>query len=236
MDLNQTKPQQNIAETQTQTQAQNKGAFLSNGGNTPLKIDLMNIVTFLMFYSPIIIVVFVLSISFISQNFKGLIYLAFLIFLSFMRGYVIFSTYTEKNSANTQYKSTNEICNMVQYSKYGNAGFSIFVISFTLMYLCTPMFINNSINYSLLGGLLTYLIADIAIRYVKKCVVSVSNIFFNIIGGACLGAFIPWLFYSSGGGNLMFFNEINNNKDVCSLPKKQKFVCKTYRNGELISS
>ena len=207
-----------------------------SNGNSPLKIELMNIVTFLMFYSPIIISVFVLSISFISQNFKGLIYLAFLIFLSLIRSFVIFSTYNEKNSANTQYKSPNDICNMIQYSKYGNAGFSIFVTSFTFMYLCMPMFMNNNINFSLFGGLLAYLIADIAIRYSKKCIVSVSNIIFNIIGGASLGAFIPWLFYTSGGANFMFFNEINGNKDVCSMPQKQKFVCKTYRNGELISS
>ena len=45
-------------------------------GNIPMRMDVMNLITILMFYSPIIIAVFILSISFVSQNFKGLIYLA----------------------------------------------------------------------------------------------------------------------------------------------------------------
>ena len=174
-------------------------------GNIPMRMDVMNLITILMFYSPIIIAVFILSISFVSQNFKGLIYLGFLIFVSLIRGFVIYSTKTEKSPP--EYKSPNAICNMIQYSRYGNAGFSIFVIAFTLLYVCMPMFLNNSINYAIFGGLMAYLIADIAIRYSKKCIMSASNIFFNIVAGASLGAFIPFIFYASGGANLMFFNE-----------------------------
>jgi len=208
--------------------------LLQQSGNVPLRMDFMNIFTFLMFYSPIILVVFVLSISFIAQNMKGMIYLGFLIFICFLRGIFIKNTNTKET---TEYKSPNALCNMVQYTRYGNAGFSIFVISFTLMYLCMPMFLNGSINYTIFAFITSYLIADIAIRYSKKCFTNLYLVFTNILAGAVLGLTIPTIFYSiPTGANYMFFNEMSVNKDVCSMPKKQKFVCKTYRNGELINA
>ena len=48
-----------------------------------------NIATILTFYSPLIITVIILSLSFIFQNFKGLGYLAFLLIFSFIRGLIM---------------------------------------------------------------------------------------------------------------------------------------------------
>jgi len=167
------------------------------------------------------------------QNFKGFIYLGFLILFSFLRSQIIFWM---KKIDDVEYVSPNAICNMVQYSKYGNAGFSIFVIAFTFFYICMPMFLNNDINYLVFGGLLTYLIADIAIRYSKKCLHSPIHIIFNIIAGGSLGVLVPYIFYALGGSKFMFFNEISSNKEVCSMPKKQTFKCAVYKNGELVGS
>jgi hypothetical protein len=47
--------------------------------SSPLKLfQPMNIIVFLSFYSPIIVATSITSLSFIFQNFKGLIYLGFL--------------------------------------------------------------------------------------------------------------------------------------------------------------
>ena len=100
----------------------------------------MNLIVLLTFYSPIIIALGVLSMSFIFQNFKGFIYLGFLLSVSVAREFLLMI------SGATQKVSANRVCDMAQYSKYGNTGFSIFVITFTLFYICMPMFLNKDVN------------------------------------------------------------------------------------------
>jgi hypothetical protein len=42
--------------------------------------------------------------------------------------------------------------------------------------------------------------------------------------------------YGSNLKGYLFINEINNNKEVCSMPSKQQFKCSVYKNGELVGS
>jgi hypothetical protein len=89
----------------------------------------MNIIVFLSFFSPIILATSITSMSFIFQNFKGLIYLGFLIGCCVVREYV----YIMSNAQPIVNDGT--ICTSIQYSKYGNPTFSAFVFAFTIMYL-----------------------------------------------------------------------------------------------------
>jgi hypothetical protein len=125
---------------------------------------------------------------------------------------------------------------MAQYSKYGNTGFSIFVITFTLFYICMPMFLNKDVNWWVFGGLLFYLLMDVGIRYMKQCITQVSDILLNLVTGAAVGLLIPGLLYVGGSSKYLFFNEISSTKEICSMPKKQNFKCAVYKNGELIGS
>ena len=190
----------------------------------------MNLIVLLTFYSPIIIALGVLSMSFIFQNFKGFIYLGFLLSVSVAREFLLMI------SGATQKVSANRVCDMAQYSKYGNTGFSIFVISFTLFYICMPMFLNKDVNWWVFGGLLFYLLMDVGIRYMKQCITQVSDILLNLVTGAAVGLLIPGLLYVGGSSKYLFFNEISSTKEICSMPKKQNFKCAVYRNGELIGS
>ena len=190
----------------------------------------MNLIVLLTFYSPIIIALGVLSMSFIFQNFKGFIYLGFLLSVSVAREFLLMI------SGATQKVSANRVCDMAQYSKYGNTGFSIFVISFTLFYICMPMFLNKDVNWWVFGGLLFYLLMDIGIRYMKQCITQVSDILLNLVTGAAVGLLIPGLLYVGGSSKYLFFNEISSTKEICSMPKKQNFKCAVYRNAELIGS
>lgn len=190
-----------------------------------------NILVLLTFYSPLIIAVCVLSMSFIFQNFNGFIYLGFFIAVSILREFILMISGVKSSTAN----ATASICSSVQYSKFGNSGFSVFAIAFTILYLCLPMFLNKDVNYVVFGILLAYLLLDIGIRSFKQCI-SKIDIFINLVTGATAGVVIPMLMYAGGSSKYLFFNEVSSNKQICSMPKKQEFKCKVFQNGELIGS
>jgi hypothetical protein len=199
--------------------------------DTPLMLaQPYNLIVFLTFYSPIIVAVVIVAMSFIFQNFKGFIYLGFLLGVSVLREFIFMIT-----GAPAMTPGKN-ICTMVQYSKYGNSAFSVFTLAFTIMYICLPMIINNDVNWWVIGALLSYLFMDIGIRYTKQCITGFSDLLINLLGGATLGLIIPSLMYTGGASKYLFFNEISSNKEVCSMAKKQTFKCAVYKNGELIGS
>jgi hypothetical protein len=197
----------------------------------PLQLfDPMSIVIFLSFFSPIILATSITSLSFVFQNFKGLIYLGFLIGFCVIRNFI----YMINGSLPTQNDRT--LCSSIQYSKYGNPSFSAFVFSFTIMYLSFPMFSSGAANFWIFLSLLAYFFIDLYIKITKKCVVQMSDLFLNILLGISSAALIVVLMYVGGSGKYLFFNEVSSNKDVCYKPKEQTFKCDLYRNGELVGN
>lgn len=198
--------------------------------DSPLQLfQPMNIVVFLSFFSPIILATSVTSMSFIFQNFKGLIYLGFLIGCCVVRSYVYMM------SGASPIVNDRTICTSIQYSKYGNPTFSAFVFAFTIMYLCLPMFSNSAVNYWVFISLLTYFFIDMFIKIYKKCIIQTGDLFLNILLGVASSALIVTLMYAGGSGKYLFFNEVSSNKEVCYQPSKQTFKCSLYSNGELVS-
>uniref|UniRef100_A0A6C0B0H0 Uncharacterized protein n=1 Tax=viral metagenome TaxID=1070528 RepID=A0A6C0B0H0_9ZZZZ len=189
-----------------------------------------NIIALLILYSPFIIAICVFSMSFVFQNSKGFIYLGFLIASCITREFLMAISGVKPK------QSSVKMCNDIQYSRYGNPGFSIFVISFTLFYICMPMFLNKDINYWIFGGLLAFLFMDIGIRYLKSCITDVTDIILNLVTGTAAGLLIPGLMFVGGSSKFLFFNEISSSKEVCSMPKKQQFKCSVYKNGELLTT
>jgi hypothetical protein len=206
---------------------------MKTGGvsESPLQIiQPMNIVVFLSFFSPVILAISITGLSFIFQNFKGLIYLGFLIGCCVVRNFVYMIA-----GANP-IVSDKTICTSVQYSKYGNPTFSSFVFAFTIMYLSFPMFSNGSINYWVFLSLIVYFLVDMFIKIYKNCIIQIGDLFLNILLGAASSALIVTLMYSGGSGKYLFFNEVSSDKEVCYQPSKQTFKCQMYQNGELIGS
>lgn len=201
-------------------------------GGTPLLIfQPFNFVIFLSFYSPIILAIIMVSLSFIFQNFKGFIFLGFLIGISVVRNFIYLFTGSTSSAQND-----SSICNTIQYSKYGNSTFSAFVFAFTIMYLSIPMFINGSVNYWIFSGLLVYFFADVFIKTYKGCIIKTSELILNILTGLASSAVIITLMYAGGSSKYLFFNETQSNKEVCSMPSKQTFKCQVYKNGELLGT
>jgi hypothetical protein len=188
-----------------------------------------NAVVYFSFFSPIILATSITSMSFIFQNFKGLIYLGFLIGCCVVRSYVYML------SGASSIVNDRTICTSIQYSKYGNPTFSAFVFAFTIMYLSLPMFSNNLVNYWVFISLITYFLIDIFIKLYKKCVVKMGDLFLNVLLGASSAALIVTLMYTGGSGKYLFFNEVSSNKDVCYQPSKQTFKCSVFKDGTLVS-
>lgn len=210
----------------------NQNTTMRTGGvsDSPLQIiQPMNIAVFLSFFSPIIVAISITSLSFIFQNFKGLIYLGFLIGCCVVRSFVYML------SGSTALVSDRTICTSVQYSKYGNPTFSSFVFAFTIMYLSFPMFSNGSVNYWVFISLITYFLADMFIKIYKNCIIKMGDLFLNILLGAASSALIVSLMYAGGSGKYLFFNETSSDKEMCYQPSKQTFKCQMYKDGQLIS-
>jgi hypothetical protein len=198
--------------------------------DTPLQLfQPMNIIIFLSFFSPIILATSITGMSFIFQDFKGLIYLGFLIGACIVRNYLYMMT------GSTPVANDRTICTSIQYSKYGNPTFSAFVFAFTIMYLSLPMFSNGAPNFWVFTSLVSYFLIDILIKIYKNCAIQMKDLFLNILFGITSAALIVTLMTSGGSGKFLFFNEISSNKEICYQPKEQTFKCSLYKNGELIS-
>jgi len=189
-----------------------------------------NIIVFLSFYSPVILALLITSMSLLFQNFKGFIYLGYLIAACIARNYIY------KMGGSHPSENDGTICTSVQYSKYGNPTFSAFVFSFTTMYLLYPMFTNGSVNFWLVSGIIAYFLVDLFIKVSKNCKLGFGDLFLNILSGLILATVIVVLMYAGGSSQYLFFNETQNNKEVCSMPTTQTFKCNVYKNGELIGA
>ena len=210
--------------------SQNTTMQMEGVPNSPLQLfQPMNITIFLTFFSPVILATAVTGMSFIFQNFKGLIYLGFLLASCIIRGLV----YMLSGAAPIIDDKT--ICTSIQYTKYGNPTFSAFVFAFTIAYLSIPMFNNGYVNYWVLTTLIAYFLTDIFIKMYKNCISSIGDLCLNVLLGAASAALFVISMYAGGSGKYLFFNEISSNKEMCYQPSKQNFKCLMYKDGKLIS-
>lgn len=210
----------------------NQNTTMKIGGvqDSPLQLfQPFTAVVFLSFFSPIILATSITGMSFVFQNFKGLIYLGFLIGCCVVRSFV----YSMSGAAPIVNDRT--ICTSIQYSKYGNPTFSAFVFAFTIMYLSFPMFSNGSVNYWVFISLITYFFMDIFIKIYKNCIIKTGDLFLNVLLGATSAALIVTLMYAGGSGKYLFFNEVSSNKEMCYQPSKQTFKCSLFKDGTLVS-
>jgi hypothetical protein len=203
------------------------------GSPTPLKAyEPFNIIVLLVFYSPIIISLGLLAMTFIFQNFKGFTAFIFLLIVASIREYVMFLV----GGVPTAQDGT--VCQSVLYSKYGNQGFNLFILAYIIIYICLPMFLNDDVNYWIFGILVTYYALTLIVMSMKNCFQgnTVQVVTINTIAGAAFGVAFVSMLYTSGNSKTLFFNEISSSKEICSMPKSQQFKCSVYKNGELIAT
>ncbi len=200
--------------------------------NTLSIFEPLKFIVFLTFISPILLIGTIVSLSFVFQNFKGLIYLGFLVGVILLREFMFY-----KNSNYEKAVNDGTICSAIQFSYIGNTTFSIFVSCFTFLYLCFPMFINQDVNWTLTSALIFYVVLDISVKIAQGCInlrKQGIQLFLDMLMGLAFAAIITSLMYAGGSSKYLFFNELSSEKAVYNTPKQQQFKCAVYKNGELL--
>jgi hypothetical protein len=201
------------------------------GGNT------ISLLQALSFYSPVITMISILIFSIFSAALdKGLFYLFSVFVVSAFRRGILLAVGSDRITPR------NNICDTGLITKFTGWSYSTYVLTFTICYFITPMFIlnkvnnTNMINYGVLTFFITYILFDIYIKYTLNCVYMNSALLGDFLLGGLFGGLTALLLFYSDKISLLFINELNSNKEVCSVPSKQQFKCSLYRNGSIVGS
>lgn len=220
------------------SQQETKNAVLTNS---------MNVLYSLSFYAPIIISVSIIVFSmFTSTIGKAFVFFLWIFVITFIR-ILIFKGLDMTNKDNKQPVLIPDICltGITEIFIPKDVTYSTYILSFSLMYFIMPMIMIsiqhniNAINYGILGFFIAYIVLDVFIKNSLSCIPSFfsSLVIGNIISGLFLGGLIAGIImYGSTLKTYLYINEINNNKEVCSMPSKQQFKCRLFRNGELVGN
>ena len=184
--------------------------------------------------SPFLLGFFIFMSSLFNLNIKGIIYLGGILIAALINGFLM-STIKESPP---DPRNASIACGLVNtdYLKfYGTPSPSGVFISFTIAYLVLPLYYNDQMNYVLLISLLSLLFIDIIAKTYNGCT-SYVGAALGCLVGFILGSAWYSLFKAAGYESLVYFNEMNSNKVMCSRPSKQTFKCSVYKHGELISS
>ena len=58
----------------------------------------------------------------------------------------------------------------------------------------------------------------------------------TLLVGGLFGVLMALILFYSDKISLLFINELNSNKEVCSVPSKQMFRCSVFKDGMIIGS
>jgi hypothetical protein len=209
----------------------------------PLLSNTMNIFYSLSFYSPIIICVSIVLFSMftVTMN-KAFVFFICVSLITFLR-IIVFKAW----SNDAPMKEIPIICStgLSEIFIPKDVLYSTYLLTFTMMYFMVPMFMIsvqnnvNIINYGVLAFFICYIGIDIFIKNKLLCIPGnfSKNVFGNILSGMFLGGVIAGLImYGTQLKVYLYINEINSNKEVCSMPSKQQFKCKVYKDGTLVGN
>ena len=195
----------------------------------------------LSFYSPIIICVSIVLFSmFTSSIGKAFAFFVCIAIITFIR-IIVF-----KGLNTLEPNQIPSICSTGLSELFipQDITYSTFILTFTMMYLITPMIMistqnkMNFINYRILAFFLAYIALDLFVKIQLNCIQLFSSLVIgDILSGLFLGAVISGIImYGSTLKSYLYINEINTNKEACSRPSKQQFKCRVFKDGTLIGN
>lgn len=202
----------------------------------------MNIFNSLSFYSPIIICVSIVLFSmFTSTMEKAFVFFVWIFIITFIR-IIVFKGFKLSSDPVT---AIPEICltGVSELFIPKDVTYSTYILSFTMMYFITPMVMVskqnniNALNYGVLAFFIAYIVLDLFIKNTLSCIPGFfsSLVIGDILIGLFLGGVIAGvIMYGSTLKSYLYINEINTNKEVCSMPSKQQFKCRVFRDGTLV--
>lgn len=173
------------------------------------------------FLSPYILISFFLLLSILNYNLKGLMYFIGVVILGFFIN--AFSRF--KFIHNSDIKACNFFGDFVN----DIPAFSTGLYSYTFFYLFIAMINSSIMNMGLIILFLVMGAADARIRLHYKCT-NIKGILFGIIIGGIIGTFW-YILMSQADPKFLYFEEYVSNKVACSVPRKQAFKCRLFKDG-----
>jgi len=202
----------------------------------------LNIFQSLSFYSPIIICVSIVLFSMFTATMeKAFVFFVWIFIITFIRIIV----FKGLKSGNSQVIALPDICatGLSQLFIPMDVTYSTYILTFTMMYFVTPMIMIstqnniNALNYSVLAFFIAYIVLDLFVKNSLACIPRFFSSFVigDVLSGLFLGGVIAGvIMYGSNLKSYLFINEVNTNKEVCSMPSKQQFKCRVFRDGTLV--
>jgi hypothetical protein len=231
----------------TNTNNNNKGSFSDDfkNGNNSVSVASMGGATVgllqaVSLYSPLITMISILIFSVFSAALnKGLFYIATVFFITAIR--ILF---VSSFAPNYDIETPGSVCKNGKIMPFTGKTYSTFVMMYTLCYFVTPMFIltksndENMVNYYVIAFFVSYIIFDIMMRSSLSmgCIDFGVGLVGDLLVGLLFGVGISLLLFYADKISLLFINELNSNKEVCSVPSKQTFRCSVFKDGMIIGS
>jgi hypothetical protein len=208
--------------------------------------SLINLFYSLSFYAPLIVTVSILVFSIFSSSLeKAGVYLLWIFIVTFLRIIVLKLVQMSQKEQNVYQVPLICLTGLTEIFIPQDITYSTYILCFTMFYLIMPMIMvssqsrTDSINYFVMAFFIAYIIFDLFVKKTLSCIPGLftRSIIGDIIAGCGLGALIAGpLMYGTSLRSKLFINELNSNKEVCSMPSKQQFRCSVYKNGEIVGS
>jgi len=195
-------------------------------------MSIVNLIEKIGLYSPLIVIIGVWIVTMFSNELlKGITYMFLIICALVLRMVALKQQPSTPNQSPPNLSAKQ--CSMGTDIPGDNETLGAYVISYTMWYVCLPMFIINDVNWGLFSFFLLTLILNLLIN--KECIKNcVSTVITNVISGGLLGTLFSLGVYSYAN-NLSLINESSSSSEVCTAPTKQTFKCKVFKNGELVN-
>lgn len=222
-------------------------------GKTDIFVEnMMKNIYSLSFYAPIIICISIIVFSIFNKTMeKAFVFFISIFFITSIRIGVLTLFPYDTKITRTDTEGKDNVMEIPDTCLTGlteifipkDVTYSTYILTFTATYLIGPMLLISSqkkvnmMNYGVLAFFIIYIIIDIAIKTNLDCVQGFLSriVLGEILSGIFLGASIICAMYMTSLKSYLYINEINTNKEVCSMPSKQQFKCRVFKDGTLIS-
>ena len=192
--------------------------------------SLRNLFYFTSITSPWLVGFFMVMITTINGNPKGLVYLGGVLIALIIN--IMMKLMIKSESDNGRARA----CDMLKLTyglNYNNPAFNTMFLAYTLAYTLFPQIIYNEYSPGFIILLSVMLASDAYVKKSMRCT-GWSGIIVGLVVGLLLGAGYAMIFYSTGNDKMLYFNEILSNKVMCGRPSETTFKCAVYKNGELL--
>lgn len=204
----------------------------------------MNMITSLSFYAPIIICVSIIAFSMFTATMeKAMVFFVWIFIITFIRIIVLKGLSSDKNPVIQLPQKC--LTGLTEIFIPQDVTYSTYILTFTMMYFIMPMIMVskqnniNAINYGVLAFFIAYIALDLFIKNSLECIPGFFStiVIGNVLSGLFLGGVIAGLImYGSNLKSYLYINEVNTNKEVCTMPSKQQFKCRVFKDGTLIGN